>query len=138
MEERRMLHGLLAAGLRLAEALQAENEALAALDLPRAGSLAAAKIQASDAFGAAFAAAAKLGAKAQGPERETAERLTERLKVLGVENRRLLERAILLQSRVIETIAAAAAPRAAPVTYGAKGYRPVPRSAPAFAVSARV
>ena len=143
-----MMDALLAAGLRLAEALRAENEALAALDLPRAAGLATAKIQASDAFAAAYAAAAKTGAKAQGPLRQTAEDLTARLQLLGAENRRLLERAIAIQSRVIETIAGAALPRngGAP-GYGAPGYhvpgrRPPPsRSAaavPAMALATRV
>ena len=62
-----MMDSLIAAGLRLAEALRAENEALATLDLGRAASLADHKIKASDAFAAAFAAAVRVGAKAEGP-----------------------------------------------------------------------
>ena len=48
-----MMDALLAAGQRLAEALRAENEALAALDLPRAAGLTTAKVRATDAFAAA-------------------------------------------------------------------------------------
>ena len=53
-----MMDTLILAGQRLAEALRAENEALAALDLARAASLANGKIAASDAFAAAYAAQA--------------------------------------------------------------------------------
>lgn len=132
-----MMDVLILAGQRLAEALRAENEALAALDLSRAATLADGKIAASDAFAAAYAAQAKHGAAPGGPVREAAATLTHRLDELGRENRRLLERAIALQSRVIETIAAAAAPRspmpgyAPPAPGGA--YRPQ-----ALALSARV
>ena len=56
-----MMDALLATGQRLAEALHAENEALSALDLPRAAVLATAKMQAADAFAAAFATARKTG-----------------------------------------------------------------------------
>jgi len=48
---------------------------------------------------------------------------------LGVENRRLLERAIDLQSRVIETIAGAARPPG-PGTYGDSGRNRDGRSGP--------
>ena len=132
-----MMNSLIAAGLRLAEALRAENEALASLDLPKAAGLADHKIQASDAFAAAFQAAVKLGAKAQGPERQTTQELTTRLETLGAENRRLLERAISIQSRVIETIAGAAIPRSVPGGYGAYGQRTVPKQPPALAVARR-
>jgi hypothetical protein len=133
-----MMDSLIAAGLRLAEALRAENEALAMLDLPRAAGLADDKILASDAFAAAFAAAAKLGARAEGPVRQTAQDLTARLEALGAENRRLLERAIGIQSRVIETIAGAALPKRTPIGYGALGQpRGATRQPPALAVARR-
>jgi hypothetical protein len=133
-----MMDAVIAAGLRLAEALRAENEALAALDLPRAAGLATSKIQASDAFAAAFAAAMKLGAKAEGPARKTTQDLTARLESLGAENRRLLERAIGIQSRVIETIAGAALPKQVPGGYGATGQaRPGARQPLALAVARR-
>jgi hypothetical protein len=135
-----MMDALLAAGQRLAEALHAENEALAALDLARAAGLSTAKAQASDAFAAAYAAAAKTGARAEGPVRQTAADLTTRLQHLGDENRRLLERAIAIQSRVIETIAGAALPRTnGAAGYGMPGRRPLPRVAapPAMALATR-
>lgn len=103
-----MMQTLIAAGLRLAEALRAENQALAALDLSRAAPLAAAKIQAAEIFAREHDACVKTHAKAAGPERAAAERLAEALGRLTAENRSALERAIALQSRVIETIAGAA------------------------------
>ena len=132
-----MMDSLIAAGLRLAEALRAENEALATLDLGRAASLADHKIKASDAFAAAFAAAVRVGVKAEGPTRKTTAELTNRLESLGAENRRLLERAIGIQSRVIETIAGAAIPKSVPGGYGAYGQRTVPKQAPALALARR-
>lgn len=132
-----MMDAVITAGTRLAEALKAENEALAALDLTRAATLASAKMQASDAFAAATAAATKIGARAVGEERATTAELAGRLQSLGAENRRLLEHAIALQSRVIETIAGAALPRAAAPGYGALGRMRSLRQAPALAVSAR-
>ena len=132
-----MMQSLIIAGVRLADALREENDALSRLDLPRAATLADVKVRASDAFAAAFAAAAKTGAKPQGTERATTDALSSRLKDLGVENRRLLERAISVQSRVIETIAGAAMPRAQPTTYGGSGFRAPPRHAPSLALAAR-
>jgi len=63
--------------------------------------------------------------------------LAQQLEALGSENRKLLERAISLQSRVIETIATAALPRIANPGYGPRGYQTPPRQAPALAVAAR-
>jgi len=132
-----MIEALLNAGLRLAEALREENEALARLDLSSASRLATAKLQASDCFSAAFGTAMKTGGSAQGELRGAAEKLATRLRDLSEENRRLLERAIGLQSRVIETIAGAAIPASRPTTYGGVGERAMARQAPALAVSAR-
>ena len=115
-----MIEPLMLAAQRLAEALRAENEALARLDLAAAAELATAKRQASDAFAAAYDAAHRTGAKAAGGDRARAEEIAIRLRDLTAENRRLLERAIELQSRVIETIAGAAKPPG-PGTYGARG-----------------
>lgn len=132
-----MMDAVLAAGERLAEALRAENEALAALDLGRAAAMATRKVQASDAFAQATAAAARLNARAEGPARAAAERLAQALAALGQENRRLLEQAIALQSRVIETIAQAARPPSGVPGYGRAGrQRPAPQSA-ALAVATR-
>jgi hypothetical protein len=124
-----MMQPLLLAGHRLAEALRAENEALARLDLSSAAALSQAKRQASDAFAAAFESARRLGSKAEAGERVDAESIAGRLRDLGAENRRLLERAIDLQSRVIETIAGAArAPGTG--TYGERGDRRAGRGGP--------
>ena len=64
-----MMDTLILPGQRLADALRAENEALAALDLSRAAVLANGKIAASDAFAAAYAAQAKHGASRKTPKR---------------------------------------------------------------------
>lgn len=132
-----MMDALLAAGQRLVDALLAENAALGALDLPRAAGLATAKMQAADAFAAAFAAMRKLGIRVEGPHRARAAALTERLQLLTEENRRLLERAISVQSRVIETIAGAALPRQGGGAYGAAGRPQGPRQTPALAMATR-
>lgn len=133
------MDSLLAAGSRLADTLVAENEALARLDMPGAAALAAPKMRAADAFAAAFAAATKVGARPDGDaQRNGAREMAARLEALGAENKRLLQRAISVQSRVIETIAAAALPRAANPVYGAAGRRPAaPRQAPALALAVR-
>jgi hypothetical protein len=68
--------------------------------------------------------------------RDTAAVLAERLAALGQENRRLLERAVALQSRVIETIAGAALPKAQVQGYAPTG-RAAPARPPALAISAR-
>ena len=130
-----MMDTLLAAGNRLAEALLAENDALARLDLPGAAGLSGAKMRAADAF----AAASKVGARPEGAaQRDGARGMAARLEALGAENKRLLQRAIAVQSRVIETIAAAALPRAANPVYGAAGRRPAaPHQAPAMALALR-
>ena len=108
------------AGQRLAEALRAENAALARLDLGAAAELSRGKRVAADAFAAAFDATHRSGCRAEGEERRQTEEITLRLKDLTTENRRLLERAIDLQSRVIETIAGALRPPG-PGTYGQHG-----------------
>jgi hypothetical protein len=115
-----MIEPLMIAAQRLAEALRAENAALARLDLAAAGELALAKRQAADAFASAYAAASRAGARAGGEERGRAEAIVRSLDDLTAENRRLLERAIALQARVIESIAGAARP-AGPGTYGERG-----------------
>ena len=136
-----LLGALLVAGQRLAEALRAENAALAALDLPRAASVAETKIRATDAFAAAQAAALRTGARAAGGIGRSIASLAEDLAALGQENQRLLQRAITIQSRVIEVIAGAALPQAAAAAggarYGASGRRMAPRQAMALAVQTR-
>jgi len=117
------------AAIRLADALARENEALAALDLPRAAGMLADKQRAADAF---FAAQTLLPDSAPGtPAREVAVRLG----MLAEENRRLLERAIVVQERVIGTLAHAVRPKA--LGYGARGGRTVASRPGAIALSAR-
>ena len=133
-----MMDAVIAAGERLAEALRAENEALAALDLTRAAAMATRKMQASDAFAAAAAAATRTQSRAEGPLRVAAEHMALNLSSLGRENRKLLEAAIALQSRVIETIAGAARPLAAAPGYGRAGRSRAPIQAAAMALATRV
>jgi hypothetical protein len=113
------------AGAALAETLEAENAALTALDLPRAGAMLARKQR-------ALADLAAAQANAVGSH-SAADRMARRLQALAIENKRLLERAIAAQGRVIEVVARAAVPANAPTGYGpARGQRPA-----AFALSAK-
>lgn len=124
-----MTNDLIAAGTVLADTLTEENAALAALDLPRAVGMLADKQRAAAGF---VAAQAVPMAAAQ---RDVAERLARRLQALAAENRALLERAMIVQGRVIGVIARAADRAIEPACYGAapiRGRRPV-----AFALSAR-
>jgi hypothetical protein len=116
---------LITAGNLLAETLEAENGALAVLDLPRAGAMLERKRR----------ALADLAAAQTVPtSRDPAERVARRLQALAIENKRLLERAICAQGRVIGVVARAAAPAMAPTSYGAA--RPAVRPA-ALALLAR-
>lgn len=83
---------------RLEAVLQAENIALLQPDLAAAASLLPEKL----------AAVGALGAAAPLPQTPAGADLAARLKDLGQENRRLLEKAILVQSRVVELVARAA------------------------------
>lgn len=118
-----MTQDLIAAGIRMAETLEAENDALAALDLPRAAGLLADKHRAIAGLAAASTAPAA---------HEAAERMARRLQALAVENKRQLERAIAAQGRVIEVIARAAQPVVAAGYGTTRGRRPA-----AFALFAR-
>ncbi|MEJ0016627.1 MAG: hypothetical protein WDN25_08685 [Acetobacteraceae bacterium] len=115
---------MIAAGNALAATLEAENAALAVLDLPRATGLLADKRRGIEALA---------GAQGVPARRDAAERMAHRLQALAAENKRLLERAIAAQGRVMAVVARSAAPQAAPAGYGtARGQRPV-----AFALAAR-
>jgi hypothetical protein len=116
---------LMAAGAALADTLEAENAALATLDLPLAAGMLARKQDAMAAFAAAPPTQAQSAA---------AERMARRLQGLAIENKRLLERAIAAQGRVIGVIARAAASSTAPAGYGSR--RPAGKPA-AVALSAR-
>ncbi len=119
-----MSDDLITAGSRLAATLEVENAALAALDLPRAAGMLAEKERAVAEVAAAEVAAVPHAA---------AERVARRLRALALENKRLLERAIAAQGRVIGVVAQAAS-AAAPVGYG----QPRKHRAAPFALSARV
>ena len=121
-----MTLGFTDAGTAMVETLEAENSALIALDLPRAGAMFARKQR-------ALADLAAAAARGNMPSNGAADRMTRRLQALALENKRLLERAIAAQGRVIEVVARAAASAEAPTGYGpARGQRPA-----AFALSAK-
>ncbi|MBN9562577.1 MAG: hypothetical protein J0H14_17895 [Alphaproteobacteria bacterium] len=124
-----MSPALIDAAIRLADALARENEALAALDLPRAAGMLADKQRAADAF---FAAQALLP---DGLPTTAGRDVAERLGILAEENHRLLERAIAVQGRVIGTLARAVRPET--LGYGARGGRTVASRPSAIALSAR-
>jgi hypothetical protein len=127
-----MSPALIDAAVQLADALARENEALAALDLPRAAGMLADKQRAADAF----LAAQTLLAHGTPAEPNTAAReVAARLGTLTAENRRLLERAIAVQGRVIGTLARAV--RSETLGYGAHGGRTAASRPGAIALSAR-
>ncbi len=95
----------LAAAEALASTIRSENAALAALDLPVAIRLLAQKRQHGEAFLAAQARSLAAGLPALPRDRLAA------LADLAADNKRLLERAIKVQGRVIASIARAV-PRA--------------------------
>ena len=110
---------LIAAAVRLADVLRAENEALARLDLPAAAALLDGKQDAAVAFARLAGVAVPPGRVPSSEAREVATRLHG----LAQDNQRLLERAMLVQNRVIGTVtraAAASVARAAP-RYGRGG-----------------
>ncbi len=100
-----MTQALRDAAATLATILAEENAALAALDLPRAAHLTAAKRVATDAFTTAHARLAASGSPTL--DRYT----TTHLRDLAAENRHLLSRALATQARVLDIIAQAV-PRA--------------------------
>jgi hypothetical protein len=127
-----MTHDLATAVARLTEVLAAENAALTALDLPRAGAMLTEKTRAADAFVVAERVS-------RGTSSATGAAAPAHLRTLVVENQRLLQHAITVQGRVIGTIARAVS-RALrdPIAtrYGAQG-RAAPTRLSAVAISAR-
>jgi hypothetical protein len=115
----------------LAETLERENAALAALDLPRAAGMLADKQRAMNALATARAVAASA------PPRALIEPLVYRLRELAEENRLLLERSIAVQTRVIGIIAHAATHAVAAPCYGARGGLTSACRPTAFAFAAR-
>jgi len=105
---------------RLAQILEQENAALAAFDFPRATALLAEKQEALRLFAA-----------------EPPGNAPARLRELADTNRRLLERAIAVQGRVIELVASALPPPATTGRYAATGAAVLGGPAVAFALLAR-
>ena len=101
-----MTHALSNAMERLATIVRSENAALAALDFNAALALLGSK---HDAIGA-FEAASKGGAR---PDEADLARLRD----AALDNTALLERAIRVQRRVIETVLASLPPQDAPPRY---------------------
>ena len=132
---------MIAAAEALAETLERENAALAAMDLAGAAALYPRK----DAAAAAFAAAQKrlgdtMASALDAEQQRLARHLAERLRALADENRQLLERAIQVQGHVVGTIARAVsqmAPRAQAPRYGARGAMAETRRLPPVMLSAR-
>lgn len=132
-----MIPALIDAGVRLAGLLEAENRALAALDLPAAAALAEPKRQAVEAFVAAEAAARKAGARAAAADRETVRSLSQRLEALAQANRRMLERALAAQDALVRVLTEAAQPLDG--RYAATGApRPPVGGAPAVSLAAQL
>ena len=121
---------LTGAATRLADILEQENAALAALDFAAAAALLAVKQDALEAL----EAARRLPRSAAPPDLAAA---AERLAGLAAENRSALTRAMAAQSRVLSLVMGAAhkALPAAP-RYGAQG-RLETTARPALAISAR-
>ena len=116
---------LLSAAAQLVEVLTAENAALRALDAPAAAALLEKKLAA--ARGLAEAAAQRPAA----PQTPESAGLALQLRDLGDENRRLLERALQVQGRVLDLVARAARQGAAQSggRYGASGAATADRGA---------
>jgi hypothetical protein len=121
------------AATALAGELEQENRLLEALDLAAAAALLPAKERAVAAL--LRAAPGSLPAAT----RQAPVALFARLRTLAAENRRLLERGLLAQGRVIAVIGRAARAHARTTAcYGASGRCPGPRRPAALAISARI
>jgi hypothetical protein len=97
---------------RLAHVLAAENAALDAMDFASAGALLAPKHAAADALAAAMRASSASPAEPEG---------MRQLGTLADENRRLLNRAMRVQRRVLDLVARAARASQPSSRYGASG-----------------
>jgi hypothetical protein len=109
-----MPQALIAAARRLADVLERENAALAAMDLRLAGTLVGEKT-------IAMTALAAFGDGAIVPRHPDLVSVAKSLDVLAGDNRRLLNRAMSAQQRVIGIVARAAAASVPHVSYGARG-----------------
>jgi hypothetical protein len=101
-----MTQQLLQSAGALADTLAAENRALAGLDFVRAVTLLGAKLRATDAFIAAHEQVASAPDEMRGRRRLFTD-VAARLRELAAENKRLLERAVIVQGRVIGAIVSA-------------------------------
>lgn len=129
---------LVTAAAALAELLEQENRLLEALDLAAAAALLPAKQNAAAAFVRAQMIAQESGGIPPAA-RDPAVALGTRLRSLAATNRRLLERGLAAQGRVIAVIARAARMHhAAAPRYGASGAFAGPRTPVALAISARI
>jgi len=122
------VHALIMVARRLADLLARENDALRAMDLPRAGALLTEK-------SAAIAELAAFGEPAAGSSDPALIAAARRLDALARENRQLLRRGIAAQQRVIGIVVRAATGAAEDARYGTKGSRP--RLTGAMALSTR-
>ena len=115
-----MTQELIQSATVLADALAEENRALGSLEFARAATLVDAKERATSAFIAAQAREASAP-----PEMRTRRQVLEaalfRLRELGRENKQLLERAIIVQGRVIGSIVEALRKTPIAPRYGASG-----------------
>ena len=102
-----MIQDLIDAAVALADTLARENNALAALDMPRAVALLEEKTRAAAAF---TNAQARIGdiALNQAERQRVAQQVGTRLRAMADDNKRLLERAMLVQTRVVGALAQAA------------------------------
>ncbi len=116
-----MTQDLIDAAVALADTLARENRALVEMDLARAVGLLEEKNRATAAFTRAHAGAAAAGLT-EAERQRIAERVGGHLRALAVDNKRLLERALMVQKRVVGALAQAA-PAALPRAprYGARG-----------------
>jgi hypothetical protein len=121
-----------AAAQRLADVLRQENEALRRLDFPSAIALLPPK-EAALLNLTKHPGAAVLGHTL--PSSLAA--LAQRIAGFATENKILLERAIAVQTRVVQIVARAAAPPPAQTRYGGHGVRSPSRRAAPVALSTR-
>jgi len=106
---------MIMAARRLGEVLERENAALKAMDIRRATAL----LPEKSAAIADLTASGEASGKENSAHDLTA--LARKLENLAAENRRLLERAIVVQQRVIGIVARATASAAREPAYGAQG-----------------
>ena len=126
-----MTHAPVAAAIQLADILVRENAALDAMDLSGAVALLPAKRIALELLRAADPTTV------HGDQRPAMEVALSRLRSLAGENRRLLERALSAQSRVIAIIARALPSRESATRYPSAHQRPTGRRPAAWSLVAR-